>query len=155
MNWLRVLGHSTRHLPCNQRSSWRHSGHSPVESIEIRSTEAPLKDGKWDRNGRGVAGHFPQNRCLSQLALWRKPRTDDDGSTGAKGRFARCADDAKVRASFATSSNMPDEQGAKSATVAEQEDSISREGALASSSCLCAPMRARGHHGVRLSFSIN
>jgi hypothetical protein len=48
-------------------------------------------------------------------------------SVVALNAVARCADDAKVRENFSNSSNMPTEIGAKSATVAEQEDSFFRE----------------------------
>ena len=70
---------------------------------------------------------YPPSACA--LEIWREPRTDDDGSTDAQGRFACYADDVKVRGSFATSSNIPAEMEAKSATVAEREDSFSRESA--------------------------
>jgi hypothetical protein len=63
------------------------------------------------------------------MAIWREPETDDDGPTDAQGRFACFADDVKVRWSFGTSSNIPAEMEAKSATVAEREDSFSRESA--------------------------
>jgi hypothetical protein len=57
---------------------------------------------------------------VNALAIWHQPRTDD-GSTDAQDRFLRIAEDVKVRWSFATSSNIPAEIGAKSATVAERE----------------------------------
>jgi len=74
-------------------------------------------------------GQSPDWRSTRGLVIWREPRTDDDGSTDAQGRFACFAHGAKVRWGFAASSNRPIEMEAESATDAEQEDSFSREGA--------------------------